>query len=170
MAIVILKKSVNGVFQTVGTKEVKNLGWLFRHANDVTELHFKKLQTKDYLLKAIMMNGNVFETTFASRSVFADVFNRNKTLRGIVVFFDDNEYQTVGELTTLAHTEYVDMNGNQIHIGSRVEIPAYTDWWMRGDRFGVVTKLNNSIGPWITVCLDKTNRRYRFVAADCRLV
>ena len=170
MAIVILKKVVNGGFQTVGTKEVKNLGWLFRHANQVTELHFKRLQTKDYLLKAVMMNGNVFETTYASRSVFADTFNRNKTLKGVVVFFDNDERQSVGELTTLAHTEYVDINGNQIHLGSHVEIPAYTNLWMQGDMFGVVTKLNNSIRPCITVCIDKLNRRYQFIAADCRRI
>lgn len=176
MALVTLKKpALSGGFQTIGTRAVKNLGWLFRHANQVTELYFKKLSDNHahvdgYLLKAVMINGSVFESRYASRSVFADTFNRNRTLQGIAVFFDNEEVQAVGELTTLAHSEYADINDKHIHLGSRIEIPAYTDLWMRGARFGVVTRFNNTPTPQIKVCLDKLNKRYSFVAADCRLV
>lgn len=173
MAIVILKQAgLSGGFQTVGTRTVKNLGWLFRHANEVTELHFKKALRNDgqYQLRAIMMNGNVYETECANRGIFAQVFNRNRTLQGVVVFFDNEEWQAVGELTAVPAIDFKDVNGEQIHVGSRVEIGPNYDFWMRGARFGVVTKLMSSEKPAIKVCLDKTNTRHVFVAADCKRV
>lgn len=99
MAIVIHKQAgLSGGWQTVKTTQVKNLGWLFRHASQVTELHFKK-QSEGYLLKAIINCGEkIFETTFADKTVFCEVFNRNRTLRGVVCFFDDDQWQAVGEL------------------------------------------------------------------------
>lgn len=175
MALVILKKVINGGFQTVGTRTVTNLGWLFRHASEVTELHFTKQQNAhSYLLKAVLMNGNVFETQYESRAVFAEVFNRNRTLQGVVVNFSYNgheERQAVGELTGIPEHNFVDMNGKQIFHGSRVEIGPNYDLWMRGATHGAVTKLmQGSDGlPMLRVCMDRLNKRYSFVAADCKL-
>jgi hypothetical protein len=72
----------------------------------------------------------------------------------------------------------------------RVQIPAYTDHWMRGDRFGNVVKVvrarpkggrallltsaRNSL--WLGdieiahVLLDKSNKIARVVLADCEVV
>ena len=100
MAIVIHNQAaLSGGWQTVKTVQVKNLGWLFKHASQVTELHFKQQPSGDYLLKAILNCGQmVFETTYADKSIFCDVFNRNRNLQGIVVYFDNDEWQAVGEL------------------------------------------------------------------------
>lgn len=56
----------------------------------------------------------------------------------------------------------------------RVEIPAYMDRWMMGDRFGVVTKLterNGPGGPTIAhVLLDKSGKLVRVVYDECRFL
>jgi hypothetical protein len=51
-------------------------------------------------------------------------------------------------------------------IGKRVEIPAHTDYWMMGDRFGEITKVvENSAGVYIaTVDMDRSGKRRRFRA------
>jgi len=57
--------------------------------------------------------------------------------------------------------------------GKRVEIPAYTDQWMRGDRFGEVIGndrifLGDRHLDRVTVLLDKSRKPHRFEADDCR--
>ena len=98
-ALVLYREVVGGVFVSTGKKKfVKNLGWLFRHAGQVTELHFVR-DGLEYRLSAYLMNGTIYSTYFASRAVFATVFNRNRTLKGIYVRFNNDEVQAVGELT-----------------------------------------------------------------------
>jgi RNase P/RNase MRP subunit p29 len=55
-------------------------------------------------------------------------------------------------------------------IGKRVQVPAYTDTWMKGDRYGKVVNVtmhreNNT--PYAHVMMDKSNRTIKFVADDC---
>jgi hypothetical protein len=53
----------------------------------------------------------------------------------------------------------------------RVQIPAYTDRWMMGDRFGTVAKITRRKGKEIVhVLLDKSGRTMRFILADCQPV
>lgn len=49
-------------------------------------------------------------------------------------------------------------------IGQRVEIPAHTDYWTQGDRFGEITALReNSAGVVIaTVDMDRSGKRRCF--------
>jgi len=99
-ALVIEREVIGGMFVNTGKKKtVKNLGWLFRHGNLVTELHFKQ-DGLEYRLTAYLVDGRIYSTHFASREVFTTVFNRNRNMRGVVCFFNDGEYQYVGELTT----------------------------------------------------------------------
>lgn len=70
-------------------------------------------------------------------------------------------------------------------MASRVEIPAYTDRWMMGDRYGAlikVTKLRKNFptgahvsadaqGTYIEVAhvqLDKSGKMVKVVYADCK--
>lgn len=48
-----------------------------------------------------------------------------------------------------------------LQIGDRVQIPAWTDVWMRGDRFGTVTKLGTA---FVHVAMDRSGRTYTFSA------
>jgi hypothetical protein len=64
---------------------------------------------------------------------------------------------------------------------TRVQIPAYTDAWMKGDRFGEIVKVTKSrkralrsgVGPVTVereiahVKLDKSGKTVRVVLADC---
>jgi hypothetical protein len=64
----------------------------------------------------------------------------------------------------------------------RVQIPAYTDRWMMGDRYGEIIKItkrwkhrDNAPGKIdfyeiAHVKLDKSNKTMRFVLNDCTLV
>ena len=58
----------------------------------------------------------------------------------------------------------------------RVQIPAYTDSWMMGDRYGEVTlqgKLRNAKGELadiVRVKLDKSGKSVRVWLADCEEV
>lgn len=54
--------------------------------------------------------------------------------------------------------------------GTRVEIPAYTDSWMRGDRYGVVERMARTTTPVAVVKLDKSGRTQRFLADDCKVI
>ncbi len=53
----------------------------------------------------------------------------------------------------------------------RVQIPAYTDRWMMGDRYGQVVKVSRrKVGKsadTYTVLLDKSGKRIRVDADDC---
>ena len=51
----------------------------------------------------------------------------------------------------------------------RVETPVYTDAWMRGDRYGVVSHTVEEPGcPRLYIVrLDKSDRRKMFIAEDC---
>jgi hypothetical protein len=42
-------------------------------------------------------------------------------------------------------------------VGIRVEMHPCTDWWMQGDRFGTVVKIDVSNG-WLHVKLDRSKR------------
>ena len=70
----------------------------------------------------------------------------------------------------------------------RVQIPAYTDRWMMGDRFGAVVRITKrtkltprealltAAGKWngpvevAHVRLDKSNKTVRVILADCAVV
>jgi hypothetical protein len=111
------KQGRNDMAIVINKTAVRNLGWLFKHASQVTELHFKKQSTGDYLLKAIINCGEkVFETTYASKEVFCEVFNRNRTLQGVVCFFDDEQWQAVGELGHQSYKLIWSPTGQQIAI------------------------------------------------------
>ena len=54
----------------------------------------------------------------------------------------------------------------------RVQIPAYTDRWMMGDRYGVVVKVIKGRKGMerkevAHVKLDKSGKTIRFIYADC---
>jgi hypothetical protein len=56
----------------------------------------------------------------------------------------------------------------------RVQIPAYTDRWMMGDRYGEIVKITKSKtdkhgADWeiAHVKLDKSGKTLRFVLTDC---
>lgn len=52
----------------------------------------------------------------------------------------------------------------------RVQIPAYTDRWMRGDRYGeVVNRRNGHLGrpPEVRVLLDKSRQVIWFIEEHC---
>lgn len=51
----------------------------------------------------------------------------------------------------------------------RVEIPAYTDSWMRGDRYGEVVHIYKG-GHVYRVELDKSGKSIRVQAEDCKEV
>lgn len=56
-------------------------------------------------------------------------------------------------------------------VGQRVQTPVYSDAWMRGDRYGEVTKIHKPaayfLPTWITVRLTTSGRERRFIANDC---
>jgi len=62
----------------------------------------------------------------------------------------------------------------------RVEIPAYTDRWMMGDRYGEVVRQSVKVvnvgrdhfeaRAVYAVKLDKSGKRVRVIAEDCREV
>ena len=58
----------------------------------------------------------------------------------------------------------------------RVQIPAYTDHWMRGDRYGVVVKVTvgtrkmRGADGIYHVKLDRSGKVVRFRADDCQEV
>ena len=51
----------------------------------------------------------------------------------------------------------------------RVQIPAYTDRWMMGDRYGVIVKITKKKGDVEVayVKLDKSGKTVRVVLSDC---
>lgn len=128
--LVLYRETVGGVWVSTGKKRiVKNLGWLFRHAGQVTELHFKQ-DGLEYRLSAYLMDGTIYSTYYASREVFAQVFNRNRTLRDVVVFFNNEEWQACGQLT--AKPEPRDGNakcccGSAIKDATRAELDAWVE-------------------------------------------
>jgi hypothetical protein len=62
----------------------------------------------------------------------------------------------------------------------RVQIPAYTDRWMMGDRYGEVVKTHKAksyLDPFdprgrtlVSVKLDKSGKVMRFIADDCEYI
>jgi hypothetical protein len=58
----------------------------------------------------------------------------------------------------------------------RVQIPAYTDRWMMGDRYGEVVKTipaNRDRGELLDTCdvrLDKSGKVRRYIADECTMV
>jgi hypothetical protein len=54
---------------------------------------------------------------------------------------------------------------------TRVQIPAYTDRWMMGDRYGEIVKtIKSRIGKEYTIAhvkLDKSGKTVRVVLDDC---
>lgn len=72
---------------------------------------------------------------------------------------------------------------NHPHVGRRVQIPAYTDLWMRGARFGTIERVIIGKGSYLdpkdprgatlySVRLDhpQVKRAARVIAADCSMV
>ncbi len=53
----------------------------------------------------------------------------------------------------------------------RVQIPAYTDRWMMGDRFGEVVAFRGTTDkPIAHVKLDKSGKVIRVIADDCEII
>jgi len=58
-------------------------------------------------------------------------------------------------------------------MNRRVQIPAYTDRWMQGDRYGEIVKVIKSRKPGTrgsevaVVKLDKSGKSYRVLLEDC---
>jgi hypothetical protein len=57
----------------------------------------------------------------------------------------------------------------------RVQIPAYTDRWMMGDRYGEIVNVTKTIrnGEAVEIAhvkLDKSGKRVRVIYADCTVV
>lgn len=52
----------------------------------------------------------------------------------------------------------------------RVQIPAYTDHWMRGDRYGVIIGCSTDKQGHVilTVTLDKSGKTIRVSRDDCQ--
>ena len=68
-------------------------------------------------------------------------------------------------------------------VGRRVQIPAYTDLWMRGARFGTIARFIEGKGRYLdpfdprgaslyVVKMDhsQVKRNIRFIAQDCTLI
>lgn len=53
---------------------------------------------------------------------------------------------------------------NDYIIGYRVQIPAYTDAWMRGERYGTVTDVK---GDRLLVFMDASHLTRQVLWADC---
>jgi hypothetical protein len=54
---------------------------------------------------------------------------------------------------------------------TRLEIPAYTDRWMMGDRFGDLVTVGRRNGKQIAVVkLDKSGKIARYLLDDCSVV
>jgi hypothetical protein len=52
----------------------------------------------------------------------------------------------------------------------RVQIPTYTDRWMRGDRYGEIVKVTTRAGTETEIAhvrLDKSGKTIRVVLDDC---
>jgi hypothetical protein len=52
----------------------------------------------------------------------------------------------------------------------RVQIPTYSDWWMKGDRFGEVIKITSKRPDNLEVAhvkLDKSGKIIRVIRAHC---
>lgn len=68
------------------------------------------------------------------------------------------------------------LSQSQALLGARVEVPAYTDAWMRGDRFGEVVGLGPGGSGFgtsprkATVRLDKSQRKVKFILRDLRVL
>ena len=54
-------------------------------------------------------------------------------------------------------------------ISNRVQIPAYTDHWMKGDRFGTIIKTSRSKDcvTVLHVLLDKSGKTVKVISDDC---
>lgn len=140
---VTIREVIDGCFVSTGkVKTVKNLGWLFRHAGQVNKISFKQLSGLDYTLTAYLMNGDIFSCAYASRQVFADVFNRNRTLRGIMVTFDGDEQQAIGELT-----------GKPVEYGTVLSVDALRDGQ------GWSWNMWHNVGQYPVDLLDKSPRQ-----------
>jgi len=52
----------------------------------------------------------------------------------------------------------------------RVEIPAYTDHWMKGDRYGMIVKQSKTVDNRLIlhVLLDKSGKTTKVMSDDCR--
>ncbi|MDB4351970.1 hypothetical protein OAA60_00890 [Porticoccaceae bacterium] len=65
------------------------------------------------------------------------------------------------------------MKYNRINMdywkGKRVEIPAYTDRWMMGDRYGEVVNVL-SAGDMLKVKLDKSGKSKLFYTMECEVI
>jgi len=71
-----------------------------------------------------------------------------------------------------AAVEAAPCNVNDLTPFTRVEIPAYADEWAQGDRYGEIrgALIYRAGGNVITVKLDKSGRRRRFLARDLRIM
>jgi len=51
-------------------------------------------------------------------------------------------------------------------LGKRVQIPAYRDEWMRGDRYGIVDGRVKRNPDYVWIILDKSRKRIKVLTAD----
>ena len=56
-------------------------------------------------------------------------------------------------------------------IGKRVQVPVWTDTWMKGDRYGLIVRESTIKGEvFAHVRLDKSGRTKRFRARDLEII
>ncbi len=75
-----------------------------------------------------------------------------------------------------SETIYLDGQGKTLEVGDRVEIPAWADEWMMGDRYGEVMAIRDP--DWMpvdgtaraSVMLDKSSRRRSYFVKDLRRI
>jgi len=91
-----------------------------------------------------------------------------KYLKEFVTSMEDSRFWT--EVAGVAEEPAADhatktTTGKRLKVGARVEIPVWTDAWMRGDRYGVITKFT-AIGSVAHVLLDKSGKIFTVRTKD----
>ncbi len=59
---------------------------------------------------------------------------------------------------------------DKLYAARRIQVPAYTDAWMRGDRYGNIVgqfRRPGDLSDTYRVLMDKSNKVQCFVADDC---
>ena len=80
-------------------KKVKNLGWFFRKARSETIRDFTMIKIEGpgsslsagWHMRVVFDDAYVFEAEYADLSVFKNVMNRQRSLKGVRVHIDDGK-------------------------------------------------------------------------------
>lgn len=81
----VIKRVRPGVTKSI---DVKNLGWFFHKARRTIIDRFDMWQSNDgWEMFVDFADGDVFQTHYASRSVFEHVMSRQRSLHGVAVAF-----------------------------------------------------------------------------------